>query len=213
VKKEEPAVKEEDMSETRSDEESVETRENEPDPPGAGEGEVAGEDESDSSETEVSGEMCTCTAVEDNVRLPHEFFGLKDLSQVVNLETWKEVLNEKERMYLRQYLPMHMDEAAGGSLDKLLGGEETFHFGNPSKRFMRDILSGLCHPSVVKFRSILGDLNFNMFFHRLREHHNQMVEGLVAKEKERQGNAEETAPSAQQDKVDEALPPKKRLKT
>ena len=141
-----------------------------------------------------SGEFCTtpwAIDLHDNIRLPASFFSLRDLCSVLSLETWNEVLSSKERQYLRQYLPQGLDENEGGFLSRLLSGDDSINFGNPAKRLMGDILSGKCHPSVVKFRGILNDLEYNTFFHRLRDHHNGMVERLVELEKENKASREE----------------------
>ena len=140
--------------------------------------------EEDDSETEASGEFCSSITVDESIKLPQEFFKMKELSSVLNLETWTTVLEERERMFLRHFLPggtAVVDEGAGGFLDSLLSGD-CINFGNPAKRFFKDILSGRCHPEVVKMRGILNDLNFNMFFQSLRQHQNGLIDGFMEDE-------------------------------
>ena len=113
----------------------------------------------------------------DTVLLPRSFFDLSSLSAVLNLSSW-ESLDERERQALRALLPPGLDESSGGFLDKLLSGDAVDLSGSPSLNFFRDILAGLHHPKVVRMRSILTDLDFSIFFHDLRVHHNTMVDGL-----------------------------------
>ena len=101
---------------------------------------------------------------------------------VWNVCSWATVLEERERVYLRHFLPETVgldEEVDEGFLDRLLRGDETINFGNPSKWFMRDILSGRCHPNIVKFRNIISDLEFGCFFMSMREKYNADITKLI----------------------------------
>ena len=130
------------------------------------------------------------------------------------LGSWKTGLEERERIFLRHFLPPTIgsgeaeQEKEGGFLDRLLRGDEKIHFGNPGKLFMRNILSGKCHPSIVKFRSILNDLEYALFFQRLRDHQDSLVFQLMdSKEQTSKGEGEKGRKQVTSVEENKANPP------
>ncbi|GMH32598.1 hypothetical protein BSKO_00432 [Bryopsis sp. KO-2023] len=119
-----------------------------------------------------------CFGGDVQITVPTDLFKLKDLHSVLNLETWNESLEDGERDFLRQFLPKDIDESSGGTLDKLLRGEDNFHFGNPVGRMWELMVEGEYHPRVVKYREGLRCLHHAEHFHSVRDYHNRMVSQL-----------------------------------
>jgi hypothetical protein len=74
--------------------------------------------------------------------VPLDLFDLPHLSEVLNLNTWHNVLSEADRRRLRQFLPGGLEEGPGGGLDQVLQGEAVMHFRNPSAVMWQGLVTG-----------------------------------------------------------------------
>ncbi|PKA46271.1 hypothetical protein AXF42_Ash020022 [Apostasia shenzhenica] len=110
--------------------------------------------------------------------VPLDLYDLPDLGDVLSLETWNELLTEKDRFLLAEYLPGMDRESFAVTLKELFGGRN-FHFGSPLADFFNLLKSGLCDPRIALYRQGLNLVQRQNYYHRLRKYHNCMVESIV----------------------------------
>jgi hypothetical protein len=75
--------------------------------------------------------------------VPLDLFDLPHLSSILNLDTWQNVLEERDRQHLRALLPPGgLGEGPGEALEQLLQGDANLHFGNPVQRMWQGLQAG-----------------------------------------------------------------------
>ena len=74
--------------------------------------------------------------------VPLDLFDLPHLNEVLNLDTWQNVLSEADRRRLRQFLPKGLDEGPKEGLDQLLQGDAVMHFRNPATCMWQGLVTG-----------------------------------------------------------------------
>eukprot|EP00775_Hariotina_reticulata_P011029 gene11029-11184_t len=73
--------------------------------------------------------------------VPLDMLQLPDLSALLNMDTWNNLLTEPEQQQLRQLLPNKGEGFSDQQLEALLAGRDNFHFGNPTAKMWQDCLS------------------------------------------------------------------------
>jgi hypothetical protein len=88
-------------------------------------------------------DICASGLTSQPFPVPLDLFDLPHLSSILNLDTWQNVLEERDRQQLRALLPPGgLGEGPGGELEQLLQGEANLHFGNPVQRMWRGLQAG-----------------------------------------------------------------------
>lgn len=127
-------------------------------------------DESDVPE--VGSELCMVG--DDTCSVPYDLFDLKDLKQVLSLETWNSELTDEDRYNLSAYLPDLDQQSYNLTMKQLLEGE-TLDFNSPMAELFERLKGGLCAPKVSRYREGLQFLQKKEHYHNLRKYHNNMV--------------------------------------
>eukprot|EP00879_Flechtneria_rotunda_P006864 GHRR01007209.1.p1 GENE.GHRR01007209.1~~GHRR01007209.1.p1 ORF type:complete len:415 (+),score=158.20 GHRR01007209.1:266-1510(+) len=115
--------------------------------------------------------------------VPAELFQLEALSSILNLDTWHNVLDDQDRAQLRALLPKSgegFSEQAGGPLESLLSGSDTFRFGNPTDQLWQDMVTGAAAPRLRRQQELLLQLKQRLAEVDLRDYHNAQVSLLLA---------------------------------
>jgi len=96
------------------------------------------------------------------------------------IETWREMLTEKDREMLRKMLPenVRMDESLVENLVSDLLGGKTFHFDNPAERVWNQIRNGERHPHFARAKRIRREIQKRNSFLILRKKHDEVVDNL-----------------------------------
>ncbi|KAL0476862.1 kappa-B-binding protein-like nuclear factor NFRKB [Acrasis kona] len=76
------------------------------------------------------------------------------LDEILSVNTWKNVLNDHDRGFLKRYLPPSITSSEtklNQTVGELLSGQN-FHFGNDKKRMINKLLLGHYHPFIAKHK-------------------------------------------------------------
>lgn len=95
---------------------------------------------------------------------------------VLNMSTWN-MLSDAEKDSLRVHLPRVSNSDA--VVQRLLSGE-SLHFGSPRDRVFDDVVAGLTHPRVRRWRQRVALAERRHHIAGLREYHNRLVRELSA---------------------------------
>ncbi|KAL9248909.1 Nuclear factor related to kappa-B-binding protein-like protein [Drosera capensis] len=123
-------------------------------------------------------------ALADVVAIPSGLFDPNNLKKLVSYEAWKSLLSEKERNYLKQFLP---GELKPEHVLKPLLSEENLHFGNPFLKWRKlkinlrrgsSLCSGDLHPDAVLHQEQSIRANKKAYYYELQKYHDNMIENL-----------------------------------
>lgn len=110
---------------------------------------------------------------------------------ILNLSTWKNLLDDHERESLRVHLPVcETLEDEESLIHELLSGSE-FYFGSPRDQVWQSILSGWTHPRTRRWRQKLNLLQRKHYVLNMREYHNRFVRRVLALKRPREIDAAE----------------------
>ncbi|GAB2229833.1 hypothetical protein Drorol1_Dr00014089 [Drosera rotundifolia] len=115
------------------------------------------------------------SALADVVAIPNGLFDPNNLKELVSYEAWKSLLSEKERNYLKQFLPEELKPEH--VLKPLLVGEN-LHFGNPFLKWGSSLCSGDLHPDAVLHQEQSIRANKKAYYSELQMYHDNMIENL-----------------------------------
>ena len=162
-----------------------------------------------------------CTLVEGgNVRvaLPSAMLDTcASLSDVLNVDTWRNVLDDEERDALRAMLPdpKASDEDVEALIAKLFaeassapstasasaqeGGssasERYFHFGNPATRVWREIRNHERHPEVMRHKTALAMAERGILEYEVRLQHSRVLRNGLSMKRVFDGTHADVTPS------------------
>ena len=112
------------------------------------------------------------------------------LSDILNAQTWRDVLDAEDRSRLRALLPMDpaasdqdvealvarlFDPNAHAASSASEPASSYFHFGNPSARVWREMKSRERHPEVMRHRAALLAVERGILEHEVRLQHNRLM--------------------------------------
>lgn len=109
--------------------------------------------------------------------LPVELFDLPDLSEILSLESWNEILTDDDRETLAPYLPDVEGEDLQEALQDLLAGYN-INFGNPRDTLFHSLKTGECFPDVADIKKGSLMLQKKQHYHNLRTYHDKLVSRL-----------------------------------
>eukprot|EP01105_Mastigella_eilhardi_P013709 TRINITY_DN3121_c0_g1_i1.p1 TRINITY_DN3121_c0_g1~~TRINITY_DN3121_c0_g1_i1.p1 ORF type:complete len:515 (-),score=142.09 TRINITY_DN3121_c0_g1_i1:499-1980(-) len=126
----------------------------------------------------TTGEMWEpCEACGESFAVPVSLMRLDSLRDVLNTDTWDNVLTDEDRTSLQAHLPPGADQAQ--VLQSLFDGDN-FHFGNPVDSFFKCMKDGLLNAQVQQYRSQYRMLKYKDYVHGVREYHANMISKVVA---------------------------------
>eukprot|EP00002_Diphylleia_rotans_P003230 TRINITY_DN12205_c0_g1_i2.p1 TRINITY_DN12205_c0_g1~~TRINITY_DN12205_c0_g1_i2.p1 ORF type:complete len:734 (+),score=140.43 TRINITY_DN12205_c0_g1_i2:63-2264(+) len=95
---------------------------------------------------------------------------------IFNMEVWKSLISDKEKLFLKRFLPEGIDPEV--CLELLFSGQK-MRFESPVSKFFDDLRAGKYHRKIAKLRKRIRHMQRNLHIEKLRDFHNHNVQVSV----------------------------------